>query len=305
MKDNLTALTETGDKTENQSSKSNTENVPIVAPEIQAVNLYAVAHKSRKTNNEIARPFIHKLYIITQNGGTIGIQANFDDGALVNAMSTTKFSKVKDLLGHYGPSSTKLCMADGNIIKAVATWEGEIEIEGVRARGSFEVFDSGNNWEFLFGKPLLKTFSAIHDYKVDEVVVESRGVRATLRNQINTTPTHQAQQTAAEQEREATPKNGETSAVTTSPENSTTIPIHNIVGEEHTQEDNTSTETTEIEIEAFMNNDNVFTRATDPWKPARVEEILKQITVGPNLSDVERDKTFKFIAEWADVFALS
>jgi hypothetical protein len=76
---------------------------------------------------------------------TIAVKANFDDGALVDAMSTTKFNQIKHQLGHYGPSSRCLRMADGNLVPEIATWHCEMEIEGVRTRGSFEVFDSGNN----------------------------------------------------------------------------------------------------------------------------------------------------------------
>ena len=50
-------------------------------------------------------------------------------------------------------------------MRAKAVWEGEMEIKGVRTHSSFEVFDSGDNWEFLFGKPLLAAFNAIHNYK--------------------------------------------------------------------------------------------------------------------------------------------
>lgn len=71
-------------------------------------------------------------------------------------------------------------MANGVIVRANAFWEGEIEIKGVRTHSSFEVFDSGDSWEFLFGKPLLTVFNAVHDYKNDTVTVENKGATATL-----------------------------------------------------------------------------------------------------------------------------
>ena len=62
---------------------------------------------------------------------------------------------------------------------------------------------------------------------------------------------------------------------------------------------------TEIEIEALKNDETVFTRHTNPWKEERVEEILKQVTVGPDLSDEQRGQVFEFLRKWADIFALS
>ena len=185
---NLTAPTETGNKTESQDNKSNTDHVPIVEPEMPIVNLYAVGHELRNIKCQKTKPFIHELNIIAHNGKAVEVQASFDDGALVDAMSMTKFNQIRNRLGHYSPSLRQLRMADGSIVKAIATWEGEMEIKGVMTRGSFEVFDSGNNWDFLFGKTLLTAFNAVHDYKVDEVTVESGGNKATLKNQFDMGP---------------------------------------------------------------------------------------------------------------------
>ncbi|KAF8191954.1 hypothetical protein K438DRAFT_1762530 [Mycena galopus ATCC 62051] len=74
-------------------------------------------------------------------------------------------------------------MASGQLVDLEATWEGTIEVEGVKVRGSFEVFDSGGGWSFLFGKPLQTAFSAVHDYKQDVVSIEAGGKQALLRNQ--------------------------------------------------------------------------------------------------------------------------
>ena len=44
-------------------------------------------------------------------------------------------------------------------------WLGDISLRGHTVKGSFEVFPSGGGWSLLFGKPLLKAFKAVHDYK--------------------------------------------------------------------------------------------------------------------------------------------
>ena len=43
-------------------------------------------------------------------------------------------------------------MANGNIVNLIGCWKGTVELEGITVTGSFEVFDSGRGWDFLFGK---------------------------------------------------------------------------------------------------------------------------------------------------------
>ncbi|KAG2345932.1 hypothetical protein BDR05DRAFT_853906, partial [Suillus weaverae] len=74
-------------------------------------------------------------------------------------------------------------MANGTLVPLRATWRGEVTITGVRTQGEFEVFDSGGGWKFLFGKPMLHTFKAIHKYEVDTVHITGNGVSTTIYNQ--------------------------------------------------------------------------------------------------------------------------
>jgi alkyl sulfatase BDS1-like metallo-beta-lactamase superfamily hydrolase len=76
-------------------------------------------------------------------------------------------------------------MADGNIVKPKAVLEGRMEIDGVQVFGSFKVFDSEGNWEFLLRKPLLTALHAIHEYTDSTITIENNGLSAVLRNQIN------------------------------------------------------------------------------------------------------------------------
>ncbi|KIM79208.1 hypothetical protein PILCRDRAFT_35472, partial [Piloderma croceum F 1598] len=50
---------------------------------------------------------------------------------------------------------------------------------------------------------------------------------------------------------------------------------------------------------------SLFTRTTKLHNPRRVAEILKQVSIGPDLSDEQRDRARNLIAEFADCFALS
>lgn len=58
----------------------------------------------------------------------------------------------------------------------------------------------------------------------------------------------------------------------------------------------------EVEIDG---NTSLFTRQTDPFKPKRVAEILRQIKIGSDVSAEEREQIIALVAEFADCFALS
>jgi hypothetical protein len=76
-------------------------------------------------------------------------------------------------------------MANGVLVRSHAKWSGMLKLEGTKAQGTFEVFDSGGGWSFLFGKPLLKAFKAQHEYEQDTIQVRSEGCEAMLTNQLN------------------------------------------------------------------------------------------------------------------------
>ena len=64
--------------------------------------------------------------------------------------------------------------------------------------------------------------------------------------------------------------------------------------------------TTEIPTDDLTKDTaNVFTSATEPFKPARVQEIQCQVEVGDDLTDAEHAQVQALIAEFADVFASS
>jgi len=93
----------------------------------------------------------------------------FDNGAMVDAMSTKMYLQVKHKLAPLERSLCLLQMANGSIVNLVGCWKGTVELGGATVTGSFEVFDSSGGWDFLFGKQLMTAFSAIHNYSMDEV----------------------------------------------------------------------------------------------------------------------------------------
>ncbi|KAG1824653.1 uncharacterized protein BJ212DRAFT_1260337, partial [Suillus subaureus] len=112
----------------------------------------------------------------------IRVTALFDKGAMISAMCSSFFEKIKHCLGNWTPSSKRLQMANGAIIPSHTTWRGEVEIKGIKAYGEFKVFDSGGRWKFLFGKPMLHAFKAIHNYQTDKVDIIGIGGTCTLHN---------------------------------------------------------------------------------------------------------------------------
>ena len=167
--------------------------------------------------------------------------------------------------------------ANGVIVQSEARWSGKIEVNGISTDVTFEVFDSRGKWEFLFGKTLLEAFKAVHNYESDEITLSGIGGNTTIQNQYGT------------YKRIHHPPTSEN-------------PIHIVTSEDQTEEER---ETAEIEVEALQGDKNLFTRMTDPGKPERVQEILRLITIGDDLSTEEHQEVEDLVHSFADIFALS
>ena len=156
------------------------------------IDLYSVGNKDETwaTLEQKEVPFTHWLCMHGPQGEIVRVQALFDGGAMVGAMCTTFFNRIQHRLhGQTKPSGRRLRMANGVIVPSQAVWKGVLELGGLRAEGEFEVFDSGGGWEFLFGKPLLHCFKALHDFEADTVTIRSVGNSVMLRNSVRkTTP---------------------------------------------------------------------------------------------------------------------
>ncbi|KDQ50106.1 hypothetical protein JAAARDRAFT_110759, partial [Jaapia argillacea MUCL 33604] len=124
-------------------------------------------------------PFTHQVIFKGLNGEVVRVNGIFDDGTMVAAMSEKVYQRVKHRLGNWSALTRQLRMADGTVVPSIAKWEGEVKLDGISARGEFEVF-KGGGWSFLFGKPLLQQFQAVHDYNTDEIIVKGVGGTALL-----------------------------------------------------------------------------------------------------------------------------
>ena len=319
MNPSSTAPVAGGEEKSSYITESSPSVVSKIDPEIQIFDLYAVGYDAKKT----VQPFIHELYIDTGIGGPIQVWANIDDGALANAMSTAMFNTIKHRLGRYKPSPRWLRMADGNIVKPKAVWEGKMTIGGVQVFGSFEVFESGGNWEFLLGKPLLTSLHAMHDYTTDTISIKNNELSTVLSNQIATmtnvhnkankrrTTRHEQQRDLEGSEKKLPPREVETIPHRNDMQIVNTVHTENPVPHTVTNAYNCDTQAnspamaSEIKIATLKSDDNLYTRFTEPRKKERISEILKQVQIGSDLTEDERRKVQEFLVEWADVFALA
>jgi hypothetical protein len=194
-----------------------------------------------------------------------------------------KFDTIKHRLGCCKPSHRWLKIADGRLVKPKAVWKGRMEIEGVQGFESFEVFDSGGNWEFLLGKPLLTALHATHEYTGDTIAIENNGVSALLRSQFDIVAEAPSTKVNSRQLRKPARREHDREGERTLPlEEACVEPFHNhkctvdIAHIEATEINHGRTLTshidkphevpTKIEIDTLKVNNDIFTRLTDPWK---------------------------------------
>ncbi|KAF9543847.1 hypothetical protein CPC08DRAFT_649769, partial [Agrocybe pediades] len=107
-------------------------------------------------------------------GEVVDLTGVFDDGAMINAIDATAFEVLRSCLHPLVLLGRRMRMADGRLVPSLGVWEGDVWLgrgkeEGVKGWARFEVFHSGGAWSLLFGKPLLCSFCAHHDYESDTV----------------------------------------------------------------------------------------------------------------------------------------
>ena len=77
------------------------------------------------------------------------------------------------------------------------------------------------------------------------------------------------------------------------------------------QADSPETESTDLPqpvcltTEKERDPDSILTRETDPWKPERVMRIRREVTIGPDITEGQRQMVHELLTEFADCFALS
>ena len=163
-----------------------TDNMYDTAKNTNVFDLYTVGSLKE---GEASIPFVHGVELSGPKGEIVRFQSVFDDGALVNAIDETLYLTLKNRLTALTPSGRILRVADGRRVPSVGVWKGTVTVKGVIREGTFEIFNSNGAWGMLFGKPLLETFHAVHDYTEDTIQIPQIGSTKweTLSNQFSNT----------------------------------------------------------------------------------------------------------------------
>ncbi|KAJ6478782.1 hypothetical protein C8R47DRAFT_1074815 [Mycena vitilis] len=82
------------------------------------------------------------------------------------------------------------------------------------------------------------------------------------------------------------------------------IAVGNVMTD-HVASDAFDTELYDMDAYAPVAAASIYTRATDPFNPARVAEVLRLVQLGPDLTDTEQTEVRAFVASYADIFALA
>ena len=294
------------------------EEVEIISPAVDVLNitpnnnivdLYSVGHKDvtrEMCDTGVEVPFQHTLLILGPQGETTRVSALFDGCAMVAAMCVTVFEKVKHRLGKWSKSERQLRMGNGVIVPSLAMWKGRMKLGRVVIEGEFEVFDSGGSWAFLLGKPLLRLFRAKQSFEPDTVSIRGEdNKKEILLNQIkipriggdklgvNLTLDVKQRDAVAGGSSEMKPPSREVPNnnpldTTKVHANITTYPVYvtsNIAPKEDTE--------------------SILTRESNPFKAERVKKILQEVTIGPDITQNQRQIVEELLKEYADCFALS
>ena len=143
-----------------------TEKMYNKAENINVFDLYEVGSLRE---GEASLPFVHGVEIAGPKGEVVRFRSMFDDGALVNAIDEAMYRTLKGRLTALAPSGKIFRMVDGRRVPSIGVWRGRVTVKGVHREGVFEIFNSNGTWAMLFGKPLLKTFNAVHNYTEDTI----------------------------------------------------------------------------------------------------------------------------------------
>ena len=160
-----------------------TEHMYIETENAIVFDLYEVGSLREE---EASLPFVHGVELAGPRGEVVRFRSVFDDGALVNAIDEPLYQTLKGRLAALAPSRKILRMADGRLVPSAGVWKGRVTIKGIGHESTFEIFNSNGAWAMLFGKPLLRTFNAIHNYKEDSIQIPNAegSQQITLFNQF-------------------------------------------------------------------------------------------------------------------------
>ncbi|KAF8056987.1 hypothetical protein FPV67DRAFT_1401614, partial [Lyophyllum atratum] len=120
-----------------------------------------------------AKPFLQRIQLEGPAGEIVRATGQVDDGAMRNCISWRRWRGYGHLLGmdSLQPSRLRIGVANGSKTSSMGTWTGVVKVGGTTVTTTFEVFDCGNAFDVILGKPWLKQMRAIHDYETDHILL--------------------------------------------------------------------------------------------------------------------------------------
>ena len=115
--------------------------------ELHIIDLYVIRTESEATHKKETRPFIHQVKLHGQKGEIELVWGLFDNGAMVDMMSTETHGCVRHRISPLERCVRHLRMANGNIVTPLGCWKGTVKLGSATVEASFEVFDSGGSWD--------------------------------------------------------------------------------------------------------------------------------------------------------------
>ena len=154
---------------------------------IYLADMYTVRSESKGKELEESQPFVLGIKLHGPKGEIVRLKGVFDDGAMISAIDSGVFEKIRKRLNKVGPLDRLLHMVNGTIVPSGGKWKGTVEVCGVRREGVFEIFPSGGTWALLFGKPLMKVFQMEHRYVDDTISMHAKEMELRVENEFNHT----------------------------------------------------------------------------------------------------------------------
>ncbi|GLB40100.1 hypothetical protein LshimejAT787_0706100 [Lyophyllum shimeji] len=140
-----------------------------------------IHHISSTTREDslTSKPFLQRIQLEGPNNEIVRATGQVDDGAMRNCISLRRWQNYCHLLGpdSLNPSRLRIGVANGAKTPLLGTWTGMVKVGGTIVNTTFEVFNCGEAFDVILGKPWLKQMRAIHDYETDLILL--RGPAAT------------------------------------------------------------------------------------------------------------------------------
>lgn len=133
-------------------------------------------------NRERSIPFLQRVQLVGPEGYVVRATGQVDDGAMRNCISKKRWERYGHCLSPLRPSRTRIKVANGTKITPLGQWHGTVRVGNIGAPSSFEVFDCGDAFDVILGKPWLKSVKAVHDYGTDEITIHHNGQSEVIPN---------------------------------------------------------------------------------------------------------------------------